>query len=194
MEETQKELFGEMKMQKPNLNRMWETFIKIPTEDNRTKLSLLYNNIRSKIYPMISRLKDNDIINWYCFLIHDRNSGVPTSEDDDNAYFHIRFALRRSADTQELLSSLPNYCVMTRHIERKLESIAGINKSIIKSEEIEKAHRIIGEQSEWLLEMLNIHKEDVDIPPQQIAQFLHYYFNMTQLPIRCPHCGHAIPF
>ena len=191
MEEIQKELFGEMKMQKPNLNRMWETFIKIPTEDNRTKLSLLYNNIRSKIYPMISRLKDNDMINWYCFLIHKK----PKNKDDPNLYFHIRIALKKDVNPDEFLSSLPNYCLFTEPIERKrVESILGIDKSLLKNEKIEEAWRIIGEQSEWLLEMLNIHKEDVDIPPLQIAQFLHYYFNMTQLLIRCPHCGHTILF
>ena len=171
-------------MQKPDLNQMWETFIKIPTEDGRIRFSDVYNNIRSKICPMISQLKDNNVINWYCFLIHDRNSGVPTSEDDDNPYFHIRFALESSVDPNEFLSSLPNYCVMAHRIERRLESISGIDKSIIKNEEIEEAWRIIGEQSEWLLEMLNIHKEDVYIPPQQIAQFLHFYANMTQLQVR----------
>jgi hypothetical protein len=171
-------------MQKPDLNQMWETFVKIPTENNGVRLNVLYNNIRSKIYPMISHLKSNDMINWYCFLIHDRNSGVPTSEDDRKPYFHIRFALKKDVDPNDFLSSLPNYCVMTRRIERRLESIAGINKSIIKNEKIEEVWRIIGEQSEWLLEMLNIHKEDVDIPLQQIAQFLHYYANMTQLPVR----------
>jgi len=87
-------------------------------------------------------------------------------------------------DPNEFLGSLPNYCVMTRHIERRLESIAGINKSLIKNEEIEEAWRIIGEQSKWLLEMLSIHKEDVDMPPQQIAQFLYFYANMTQLQVR----------
>lgn len=172
-------------MQKPDLGRMWETFIKIPAEDNRIRFSLLYNNIRSNIYPMISRLKDNDMINWYCFLIHNRNSGVPTSENDNNPYFHIRFALKKDADSDKFPNSLPNYCVMTRKIRRqRVESIAGINKSIIKNEEIEEVWRIIGEQSEWLLGMLNIHKEDVDIPPQQVAQFLHFYANMTQFQVR----------
>jgi len=176
---------GKINMQKPNLNQMWETFIKIPAEDNRIRLSLVYNNIRSKIYPMISHLKDNEIINWYCFLIHDRNSGVPTSENDKNPYFHIRFTLKKDVEPDKFLSCLPDYCVMTRKIRREhVESIAGINKSVLKNEEIEEVWRIIGAQSEWLLGMLNIHKEDIDIPPQQIAQFLHFYANMTQLQVR----------
>ena len=174
-----------MEMQKPDLNQMWETFIKIPAEDNRVGFNLLYSCIRSRIYPMISRLKDDGMIDWYCFLTHDRKSGVPTSEDDDNPYFHVRLTLKKKVDPNEFLNSLPNYCVMTRKIRReRVESIVGIDKSLLRNEEIEEAWRIIGEQTEWLLEMLNIHKEDVNIPPQQIAQFLHFYANMTQLQVR----------
>jgi len=161
---------------------MWETFIKIPTEDDMIRLNLIYNDIRSKICPMISGLIDNDVISWYCFLIHDRNSGVPTSKDDNNAYFHIRFSLKKSVNPEDFLAE---YCLMTRKIRPEwVASISGINKSLLKNEEIEEAWRIIGEQSEWLINMLNIHKEDVDISPQQIAQFLHFYANMTQLQIR----------
>ena len=170
-------------MQRPDLNQMWETFIKIPTEDNKIRFTTLFNNIRSKIYPTISHLKENDMINWYCFLIHDRNSGVPTVQDDNKPYFHIRFALEKDVDPKKFLGLLPDYCIMTRHIEGRPETILGIDKSIIKNERIEEAWRIIGEQSEWLLEMLNIHKENVDIPAQQVAQFLHFFANMTRLQV-----------
>jgi len=171
-----------IRMQKPDLNRMWETFIKMSLEDIR--LGRYINIIRFKIYPMISGLKDNGMINWYCFLIHDRKSGVPTSEDDNNPYFHIRFVLEKDVESDEFLLSLPNYCVMTRKIGgNQVESISGIDKSLLKNEEIEEAWRIIGEQSEWLLNMLNIYKQDVEIPLQQIGQFLHFYSNMTQLAV-----------
>lgn len=171
-------------MLKPDLNRMWETFMMIPTEDGRLRLSLLYDHIRLKVYPMIARLQNKDMIDWYCLLIHNRKSGVPTSEDDDNAYFHIRFSLGRNVDPNEFLASLPNHCVLTRKINReRVESISGLDKSLLKNEDIEEAWRIIGEQSEWFLNMLNIHKGDADIPPKQIAQFLHFYANMSQLPV-----------
>ena len=171
------------KMEKPNLDRMWETFIKIPIEDDRIRFTLLYDIIRSKISPMISCLKDSKAINWYCFLIHDKNSDVPTTEDDNHPYFHIRFALTKDVDPKEFCALLPDYCFMTRKIERRLESVSGIDKSIIKNKEIEEAWRIIGEQSEWFLDLLNIHKENIDVPPQQIAQFLHFYVNMAQLQV-----------
>ena len=174
-------------MQRPNLNQMWETFIKIPLEDRPiTRLKIIYDIIRLKIYPMISLLKSNDMINWYCFLIHNRKSGVPTSENDNNPYFHIRFAIK-NISPQDFLKSLPNYCVMTRKIRLKhVESIVGIDKSLLKNEQIEEAWRIIGEQSEWVINMLNIHKEDVEtnLLLQHVVQFLHYYSNITQLQIR----------
>jgi len=189
-----KEPFERIKVEKPDLEQMWETFIKIPdlfqmwlafeknpTEDKIAKINnCVCNMIRFKIYPLISLLRNNGVIDWYCFLIHDRNYGVPTSEDDNNLYFHIRFEVKKDVNLNQFLISLPNYCVMTRRISpRMVESINGIDKALLKNEEIEEAWRIIGEQSEWLLNMLNTHKEDVDIPFKQVAQFLHYYFNMT---------------
>lgn len=49
----------------------------------------------------------------------------------------------------------------------------------MKNEEIKEAWRIIGEQPEWILNMLNIHKDDVETPPEPIRQFFHYFFDMT---------------
>jgi len=160
-------------MQKPDLNQMCETFIRIPPKHNHI------NIIRSKIHLIISRLMDEGVINWYCFLIHDRNSGVPTTEDDKNAYFHIRVGLSTGINQHDFLNSLPDYCVMTRKIKREqIESIAGIDKSILKNEQIEEAWRIIGEISESVMNMLDIHKEEVEIPYQQIAQY-HLLFGYT---------------
>ena len=173
-------------MQKPNLDVIWETFIKIPNTGSHIDI------MRSQLCPLISRLKDKDIINWYSFLIHNRQSGVPTSEDDTSFYFHIRFDLRKTINPKDFL---PDYCVMTRKVERTaIENISGINKFLLKGEQIEEAWKVIGEQSEWVMNMLNIHKEDTDVPTDQIAQFLHYYFNMTQLGFKCPECRHVFTF
>ena len=184
-----------MEMQQPDLNKMWETFVRIGIPDYASPKPFLdffnlIQIIRSKIYPMISRLQNDGVINWYCFLVHDRKSGVPTTEDDYNCYFHIRVSLRNDVEP-----SFPNYCVMTRKIKREwVESISGIDKSLLKNEEIEEAWRIIGEQSEWLLGLLNIYKDELDIPPQQIKQFFHYFFNITHVSITCPRCGSKVPF
>lgn len=176
-------------MKKPNLDQMWETFIKIPVkktlEGNEDRLKIIYNIIRFKIHPMVSSLKDNGMINWYCFLIHNRDSGVPTSENDDYSYFHIRLGLEKDINPDNFCNSLPDYCIMTRKIKREtIESIAGIDKSILKNEQIENAWKIIGEISELIINMLNIYKENIDIPYNQIGQFLHFCSNITQLVVK----------
>lgn len=165
-------------MQRPNLDRMWETFIKIAPEET------VITGIRCKIRPLIFRLRDEGIIGWYHFLIHNRQSGVPTSDDDTAPYFHIRFEFERADPTE----NLPDYCVMTRKTGR-IENITGIDKSLLKNGQIEEAWRVIGEQSEWVLHILDIYKENVNVP---LGQFLHYYFNMLQLSVKCPKCGEVI--
>ena len=188
-------------MEKPDLNRMWETFIKIGLP-NEASLGRIINTIRFKVSPTIEDLKQQKIINWYCFLMHDRKSGVPTTEDDNNLYWHIRFEPKQDMNPKDFL---PRYCVKTRKV--KFEWIADISigigevmdKSLLKNGKIEEAWRIIGEQSEWFLNMLNIHKEDVEINKyhKQIAQFLHYYFNMLggfPIHVKCPNCGHGFAF
>jgi len=53
----------------------------------------------------------------------------------------------------------------------------------LKDESIEEVWRIIGEQSEWLLYMLDIFKDIINIPLQYVGQLLHYFSNMTQLMV-----------
>ena len=168
-------------MQAPKPDWIWETFIRIlPGED-------VIDLIRSRVQPVVSRLRDEGGVGWYHFLIHNKDSGVPTGQEDNAAYFHLRFEFKDS-DPSEIL---PSYCVMTR--KHAPENIYGIEKTLLKNEEINEAWRVIGEQSEWVLNMLAIHKEDVKVPAKQIFQFMHYFSNMLQLAARCPNCGTTIP-
>jgi len=169
-------------MQRPDLNRIWETHIRILPDEKPV------NIIRLKILPLISRSRDEDMIGWYHFLVHPRPSELPPIEGDTNRCFHIRFEFK-GTDPSKVL---PDFCVVTRKIGR-IESIHGIDRSLLKDERIEDAWRVIGEQSEWVMNMLDIHKGDVDVPPDQIMQFLHYFFNMMQLGVRCPTCGQFVP-
>ena len=59
-------------MKKPNLNNVWESYLKIPIEKD------VINLIRENISPLVSRLKEDEIIGWYCFLVH------PSRDKDDN--------------------------------------------------------------------------------------------------------------
>jgi len=167
-------------MEKPNLERIWETRIKIGLPQTVT-IQQIIHTIRSKLYPMLLDLKTKKTIKWYCFLIHGSRR-----KDDPNLYFHIRFEPKSDINDKERVNGiLPEYCEkgMTERCKdvEDVYSIEGIDKALLKNEEIEEVWRIIGEQSEWLMNMLNIHKDNVEIPIRQITRFMHFYLNMLGL-------------
>jgi len=161
-------------MEKPNLNQMWETWVRIGPKARLT-FKMLQETIRKKIYPLVSNLKNKKVINWYHFLLHDY------PRDPSNRYFHIRFSVIGNIKRAEELG-LPEYCVPPEKIDPPLRNIDGINRALLIDEEIEEAWRIIGEQSELIINLVNIHREDLGwMPIGQFLQFMHYFMNMMGL-------------
>ena len=164
-------------MEKPDLDKMWETWIRLGPLTGLTA-KLIQDAIRDKIYPTVSRLKNEGKIKWYHFLLH------PCPRNPNNGCFHIRFSVREDVKTVEDLNLL-EYCVWTKKVDPPLRNISGINKALLKNEEIEEAWRIIGEQSEWIINLINIHKEGSGwIPVDQFVQFMHFFTNMMGLGFR----------
>jgi hypothetical protein len=170
-------------MNKPDLDRLWETFIRFSWSDLSSGGHI--GLIRDKVASTISVLKAKGNVGWYCFVIHDKNSGVPTSEDDDYLYFHIVFSLEKRINPVDVL---PIYCVLTRKVDSEDAKSISVNNSgaefdvsLFKDESIEEVWRLIGEQSEWLLNLLSAFKENVNIPASYIKRFLNHYTDMTAL-------------
>ena len=164
-------------MEKPDLSKLWETFIRFSWSDLSSGRYI--GLIREKVFHAISVLKARGNINWYCFFIHDKNSGVPTSADDEYLYFHIFFALEKRINPVDVLHI---YCVLTRKVDiewPKSISIdnkgAKFNVSLLKDESIEEVWRLIGEQSEWLLTLLSAFKENVNIPVDYIRRETRFF-------------------
>jgi muconolactone delta-isomerase len=181
-------------MQRPTLSRMYETFIKIDPHPDPLH-QIIFQTIKTKVYPTIEQLKKDGKVDWYSFLIHNRRSGVPTTSDDNNAYFHIRFSLSKEADKEQILKSIPDFCVMTRKVNpSSVESISisttmKFNPSLLKQGGIEEIWRIIGDQSEFFLNVFERYKDDVVIPVEEIWSLLHYFHNMVGLSaIQCQNC------
>lgn len=162
-------------MQKPNRDRLWRVWIKIgPPRETQTLFSNIVHLIKSKVSEVTRILETKKMIDWYYFLIHGR-------ENDPNFYFDVVFSLKGGVKSEDFLSSLPSYCLYPEHLERGFgASISGITKAQLKNNEIEEAWRIIGEQSEWVINMLASHK-DGEITMQQYIQFMHYFMNMIGL-------------
>jgi hypothetical protein len=173
-------------MEKPNLNRLWETFIRFSWDDLSSGGYI--GLIRDKVAHAISMLKAKGDVGWYCFWIHDKNSGVPTSEGDEYLYFHIMFELKKHVSPVDIL---PIHCVLTRQVEPEgVKSVtidgngAEFDVSLLRDESIEEVWRLIGEQSEWLLYLLDRFKDNTTIPVSHIKGFMKQFTDMTALPIR----------
>jgi hypothetical protein len=167
-------------MKKPDIENMREMAIRVLYKDGGDHIKIL----QTEVIPTISVLKEKCGVKWYCFLIHNRDNGVPIPYNGPQ--FHIRFENSANHSQKELSNLLPDYCEMIRKVESKdVEKISGIDTTLLNEGDIREAWRIIGESCEWIVGMINAHKLEFDIPPQkmakQISQFLHYLANITQL-------------
>ena len=164
-------------MKKPDIERMWEMAIRIPNQ-----IDVHRDMLRTHISPLTSVLKEKCGVKWYCFLLHNSANGVPILYD--GGQFHIRFENTLELDKRELIKNIPDYCEMLRKIpSSKVNQISGIDQNLLMNDDICEAWRIIGETCEWILSIIDAHKPEISIPPNQIAQFLHYIANITQIRI-----------
>jgi hypothetical protein len=97
----------------------------------------------------------------------------------------------RLGSTLILSTFFPAIAFFTRKVEPELVKTISIDNegthfdmSLFKEESIEWKWKIIGEQSEWLLNRLNAFKETVTIPTSYIERFMYYYTDMTGLVLR----------
>ena len=118
----------------------------------------------------ISQLGKTGEINWYYFLYHNN------PEDLGNHYFDVVF----TTDREDPNNFLPGYCVDTQKIP-PMTKISGIDETILEGQDIAQAWRIIGEQSEFIINLVRAHTENCEIHPQQIAQFMHFFMNALGL-------------
>lgn len=169
-------------MNLPDLDRMWETFILIPGDYEEGKKIIGWQEyvhfLSEKIVPIVQELERYSLIDWYCFLVHDRSSGVPLQEK--GLYIHLRFVLVDPSDADNLPDLLPEYCLGTRKMTKPC-TLDSVEVDALKS--YEEGWRILGESSEWVLRMIEGHRMELVIPPVNIMQFRHYMDNQLLVPI-----------
>ena len=105
----------------PNLRRLAETFVQIPTPATATAIAVwqgYLDLLRFKVAPVLRRLTANRTITWYCFLVHDRTTGVPTQANDPNPYIHLRVQLGTRVRLADLQKRLPADFTMTRMVQQ----------------------------------------------------------------------------
>lgn len=168
-------------MKSPNLGRVIETFIRIESREGVTAVEFWQDYLdllRSKVAPLIGRLLDAGIINWYSFLVHNRDSGVPTGEQDSYNYVHLRVQVTDTSNESGLIKQLPSWCLMTQKMRiPHPPSLDKVDVQSLNNGKVEQGWKALGEASEWVLNMLECHDPNKPIPVQNVGQFLHYIGN-----------------
>lgn len=151
-------------MKKPNIDLMWRTWIKIGSiKDLNTKM--LQDTIREKISTIL-QLQKSGKINWFYFLYHNK------PDDSANGYFDVVF----TSNLKDPDGILPKYCINTTKIS-PMSTISGINNQLLKNNDICEAWRLIGLQSEFIINLVLAHSKNKEITPKQFVQFMHFFMN-----------------
>jgi hypothetical protein len=114
------------------------------------------------------------MIDWFYFLFHQK------PDDLANCYFDVIF----TTNEKDPSAFLPKHCIDTHKIPPML-SISGIDTKALRNEDIGEAWRIIGEQSEFIINLVCSHKEDSEISAAQIVQFMHFFMNQLDYGGKC---------
>ncbi len=181
------------------MSRDWSTCIRIPdanTSDTALRLDpqwcaarginsgaeVVLRMIKDEVVPLIRWLEKKHGLEGYHFLIHDRQSGVPTTEGDNAAYIHLRLFFKKPKNLD--LGNYPK-CVLTRPNDERREPFAGLDIRIVKNQDVLGAWELLNQQSAWVLRLLEVHEwaDGADIV-RQVQQYGHFFANMTQMAFR----------
>lgn len=172
-------------MNLPDPTRTYETFLplRLPEQFGPGYAWWIYlRRLRTRVSPLVRELQAAGIIEWYGFLVHDHHSGVPTSADDPEAYLHLRLSLSPEATLDDLQSRLPDVWQWTRPMQfPDPPYLDRVVISTLRDQEVRLGWKLLGDHSEWVLNFVEAHDPELDIPSANAAQLLHYLDNMLQI-------------
>ncbi len=159
-------------MERPNLSNIIDAVVPIleASPDN------ILRQLRNELSLAIRSLEKSGLINWFCFLVHDRDSAgrEDLPESFPALFFHVRLGLLEGADHREFITKLGS--PFQYPVQKALGEIGGINISSMHGDWSE-AWWLIGEVSELVLKLAESHSDSNKAPVPQIIQFLHYITN-----------------
>ena len=170
-------------MNAPNLDHMWESFVHIGSVEYVRVYGYL-DVLRAQVAPVIADLRSAGLVDWYCLLVHGADEGVPCGPADRDCYWHVRVSLAEGVSGDDLKRRLPRAWQWTQPMGRQnTDSITGVTADALRDQDISLAWRIIGEQSEWWLRMIDCYRPNMPSRAlcPDILLYLHLLTNMTQL-------------
>jgi len=160
-------------MNLPDLNRIVDTYIPI----NSGNLNNYYNQLRQELIPYIRELQKRDLFNWFSFLIHGPKELNKREPIDNKSYIHIRLEPKGCIDINDFIKELPKHFLNPTQVT--LSNIYKLDSSFLQDKNWGYAWKLIGESSEWVLSLIEIHEKE--IPEEQTIQFLHFITNPLYL-------------
>lgn len=178
---------------KPKTSTVWRTFLKIDSPLLQDKAPVadalwLAQQGMNESSPIVVGLLRRHVVmlqkilgprlKWMWFFVHNRESGVPTTEDDKAAYLDITLVF----DYPTTFSLLRPY-VMTRPDELS-NACAGWDLTKLRSG-TKDVHGLHNMQAQMVLQFLKCFHSDVDTMTilKHMRQYLHYLANVTQMRI-----------
>jgi hypothetical protein len=146
--------------------QMWEAFLRVgekstpETSDNTASQGAVnLRMLQEHLLPVVSELP------WWCFLLHDRNAGVPVPEDDTGAFIHLRFC----GSNPSGIVVFPNgWFGLRRMPEQPEDSVAD--------------WLLLGEQSKLVMKLIEMGGADSELL-HRAGAFLHHFQNMLQMRV-----------
>lgn len=169
-------------MRVPHLDRIVETFIRIGHRNNSAWDK--YDGIlRDTVDPLVTKLRQDQLIGWFSFLRHDRETGgIPVPADDLNIYVHLRLERLPGISYELVRDCLPECCLMTRHMKPVGErSLGCADATALQAPEVAIGWALFGASSEWMLDFIRSHRPERSIPRNNRLQFLHFIVNQFSL-------------
>jgi len=167
-------------MNTPNLSRIIDTYIPVASNIHED----YYAQLRKELIPFIKELQNNNLLNWFSFLLHEaKHLNIKNREPvaNNKAYIHLQLEPKKDISIDEFINKLPKHFLDP--IPTTLSAISGLNPSFLRDENWAHAWKIHGEISEMVLSLIENHKES--IPPKQIIQFLHFITSPVALGHTC---------
>ena len=163
----------------PDLTRIVDTYIPI---NGKGDLNHYLDQLRREVLPSIRKLQRDEVLGWYSFLIHGPDMLDGRGPLDGRIYIHLRLEPKNGMDIKEFKGKLPTHFLNPKQVT--LANISGLNPSVLRDNDWAYAWKLHGEASEWVLFLLESHKDQA-IPLPQIIQFLHFITNPLMLGHKC---------
>jgi len=158
-------------MQRPNLFDCVDAVV--PIRGN--SIADYLDQLRVECAPAVRALQAREAIVWYSFLVHNRASAgredLPAAIPE--LFIHFRFSPPNGAQNK-LLDSLSSPFLHPK--ATTLGPVDGIDVASVLGGWVD-VWWMIGETSDWVLKLAEVHSGDLSNPLPQILQFLHYITN-----------------